>query len=43
MGKPLRADQQFEKMLHDGGTTIVKMFLHISEKEQRRRLQVAAG
>ncbi len=30
---------QFEKMLHDGGTTIVKIFLHISKAEQRRRLQ----
>ena len=30
---------QFEKMLHDGGTTIVKVFLHISKEEQRRRLQ----
>jgi PPK2 family polyphosphate:nucleotide phosphotransferase len=30
---------QFEKMLHDGGTTIVKVFLHISKDEQRKRLQ----
>ena len=30
---------QFEKMLHEGGTTIVKVFLHISKDEQRRRLQ----
>ena len=30
---------QFEKMLSDGGTTIVKVFLHISRQEQRRRLQ----
>lgn len=29
----------FEKMLHEGGTTIVKIFLHISKDEQRRRLQ----
>ena len=30
---------RFEQMLHDGGTTIVKVFLHISKDEQRRRLQ----
>ena len=30
---------RFEKMLHEGGTTIVKVFLHISKDEQRRRLQ----
>lgn len=30
---------QFERMLHDGGTTIVKIFLHISKEEQRKRLQ----
>ena len=29
----------FEKMLTEGGTTIVKVFLHISKEEQRRRLQ----
>ncbi len=29
----------FEKMLADGGTTIVKVFLHISKDEQRQRLQ----
>jgi PPK2 family polyphosphate:nucleotide phosphotransferase len=29
----------FEKMLADGGTTIVKVFLHISKDQQRRRLQ----
>jgi len=30
---------QFERMLTDEGTTIVKLFLHISEGEQRQRLQ----
>jgi PPK2 family polyphosphate:nucleotide phosphotransferase len=30
---------RFEKMLHEGGTTIVKVFLHISKDEQRKRLQ----
>ena len=30
---------QFERMLVDEGTTIVKVFLHISEDEQRKRLQ----
>ena len=29
----------FERMLVDEGTTIVKIFLHISNEEQRRRLQ----
>ncbi|MEN6451499.1 MAG: polyphosphate kinase 2 family protein [Thermoguttaceae bacterium] len=29
----------FEKMLSDGGVTIVKVFLHISRGEQRQRLQ----
>jgi PPK2 family polyphosphate:nucleotide phosphotransferase len=29
----------FEQMLADEGTTICKFFLHISEEEQRRRLQ----
>lgn len=29
----------FEQMLHDEGTTIVKIFLHISKDEQRERLQ----
>lgn len=30
---------KFEKLLVDGGTTIVKCFLHISNAEQRERLQ----
>jgi len=29
----------FEELLHDEGTTIVKLFLHISKDEQRERLQ----
>ena len=29
----------FERMLHDEGTTIVKLFLHISKAEQKERLQ----
>lgn len=29
----------FERLLHDGGTTIVKCFLHLSKDEQRKRLQ----
>ncbi len=29
----------FEKMLADGGVVLVKVFLHISKDEQRRRLQ----
>jgi polyphosphate kinase 2 (PPK2 family) len=31
--------REFERMLVDEGTTIVKVFLHISKEEQRRRLQ----
>ncbi len=30
---------RFEELLHDAGTTIVKVFLHISKEEQRCRLQ----
>ncbi len=29
----------FEEMLVDTGTTIIKFFLHISKEEQRRRIQ----
>ncbi len=35
----LRHIREFERMLCDEGTTIVKVFLHISADEQRRRLQ----
>ncbi len=31
--------REFERMLADEGTTIVKVFLHISKDEQRERLQ----
>ena len=31
--------REFERMLADEGTTVVKVFLHISPDEQRRRLQ----
>lgn len=30
---------EFEELLHDGGVKIVKCFLHISNEEQRERLQ----
>jgi PPK2 family polyphosphate:nucleotide phosphotransferase len=30
---------RFEQLVTDGGTTLVKIFLHISKEEQRRRLQ----
>jgi PPK2 family polyphosphate:nucleotide phosphotransferase len=30
---------EFERMLHQNGTTIVKFFLHIGRDEQRKRLQ----
>jgi PPK2 family polyphosphate:nucleotide phosphotransferase len=29
----------FERMLHDEGTTLVKVFLHVGKKKQRERLQ----
>ncbi|MGD9600547.1 MAG: polyphosphate kinase 2 family protein [Gammaproteobacteria bacterium] len=35
----LRQIREFEQMLADTGTVIVKFFLHISRDEQRRRLQ----
>ncbi len=31
--------RDFEQMLHDEGTSVVKVFLHISQDEQRARLQ----
>jgi PPK2 family polyphosphate:nucleotide phosphotransferase len=31
--------REFEQMLSDEGTTLVKVYLHISREEQRRRLQ----
>jgi PPK2 family polyphosphate:nucleotide phosphotransferase len=32
--------REFERMLTDEGTTVVKVFLHVSKDEQRARLQV---
>ena len=34
----LRAIRDFERHLHEDGTTVVKIFLHISKDEQRKRL-----
>jgi PPK2 family polyphosphate:nucleotide phosphotransferase len=31
--------REFERLLHDEGTTVLKVFLHISRDEQRERLQ----
>ena len=31
--------REFERLLHDEGTTVVKVFMHISKDEQRERLQ----
>jgi polyphosphate kinase 2 (PPK2 family) len=31
--------REFERMLADEGTTLVKVFLHLSKDEQRKRLQ----
>ena len=33
-----RIAQNFERMLHDDGYTVIKLFVHISKKEQKRRL-----
>ena len=35
----LAAIRDFERLLHDNGTAIVKFFLHISKEEQRARLE----
>ena len=32
--------REFERLLADEGTTVVKVFLHISKEEQRQRLQI---
>lgn len=37
--KRYRHIREFERMLSDEGTTIVKIFLHISKEEQKERLQ----
>jgi PPK2 family polyphosphate:nucleotide phosphotransferase len=37
--KRYRHIEEFERLLSDEGTTIVKLFLHISRDEQRQRLQ----
>jgi PPK2 family polyphosphate:nucleotide phosphotransferase len=31
--------EHFESLLHDGGTVVLKCFLHISKHEQKKRLQ----
>lgn len=36
--KRFREINDFEKMLHQDGTTVIKFFLHISKEEQRERL-----
>jgi len=35
--KRYRQINDFERMLHENGVTILKFFLHISEEEQKRR------
>lgn len=37
-GESLKAVSSFEKQLADDGTLIIKFFLHIDEKEQKKRL-----
>lgn len=39
----LRDINEFERMLADDGTVILKFFLHISRKEQRRRFETLAS
>ena len=39
LAKRYRHIREFERMLHDEGTSIVKVFLHISKEEQRARIQ----
>lgn len=41
--KRYRHIREFEKLLIDEGTTIVKVFLHISKDEQKERLQERLG
>jgi polyphosphate kinase 2 (PPK2 family) len=31
--------RDFERLLHESGTTVVKLFLHLSKDEQKKRLQ----
>jgi polyphosphate kinase 2 (PPK2 family) len=38
-GKRYRHINEFERMLHDEGTRIIKCFLNVSKAEQARRLQ----
>jgi PPK2 family polyphosphate:nucleotide phosphotransferase len=38
VGHRYRHIREFERMLHDEGTTVVKVLLHISKDEQRERL-----
>ena len=37
--RPTGHIREFERMLADEGTTIVKVFLHVSKDEQRKRFQ----
>ena len=39
MAKRYRHIVDFERLLVDEGTTVVKLFLHISKEEQKRRLE----
>ena len=42
MAAPLAHIREFERMLTDEGTTIVKCFLHISKEEQKNAGSIAA-
>ena len=41
--KRIRAVNEFERQLRDGGSLILKLFLHISKEEQKKRLSALKG
>lgn len=41
--KRIRAVNEFERQLRDGGYLILKLFLHISKEEQKKRLSALKG
>ena len=41
--KRVRAVNEFERQLRDGGYVLLKIFLHIDRKEQLRRMQALSG
>ena len=43
LAEPVYDIKSFEKTLVDNGTTVIKLFLHVSKKEQEKRLKSLAG